>query len=398
MLKSFNPGSRPEFFYAIINDMLKLKKQLGWHEPNYLFMLLLGVIIIFGLVMLSSASSVMGFMYHDGDNNYYLKHQLINGVLIGGILFFIFSRIDYHLWKKFAFPMIVVSIILLLAVFIPVIGEKQLGAYRWLNLGITSFQPSELVKLTFLIYLSVWLEMRQEQLKDVAYGFMPFLVMLGVLVFIIALLQKDLGTTIILGMVSLSVYFAAGAPWKHLIWMGLGSSGLIFLLIKLEPYRASRLMVFLNPELDPQGIGYHINQALLAIGSGGFWGLGLGHSRQKYNYLPTPSSDSIFAVISEELGFLLAAGLIVLFVALMYQGFKIAQRAPDGFGKYFATGVTIWITFQALVNIAAMLGLVPLTGIPLPFISYGSTSMIVLLIACGILMNISRQTQYLKRD
>ncbi len=364
-----------------------------YHDPNYKFILILGIILVFGLIMLSSAGAVLAFQKF-GDSNYYLKHQLIYGVIVGLLLAWVFSKIDYHLWKRFAFPLIIVSIVLLFLVLVPGIGYEFLGAKRWINLGGLLFQPSELVKLTFLIYISVWLEKRQEKIDDPSYSFVPFMIMLGFLVFIIAGIQKDLGTMIVLAVIALTTYFVAGAPWKHLIWTGLGGAGLFFLLVKIAPYRAARLMVFLNPELDPQGVGYHINQALLAIGSGGFFGLGLGHSRQKFNYLPEPASDSIFAVIGEELGFIFSLALIVLFLALMFQGLKIARKAPDNYGKFLATGVIVWITFQALVNIAAMLSLIPLTGIPLPFISYGSTSLVTLLIACGILVNISRQTKF----
>ncbi len=383
-------------FYVIIKNMKHKSEELNkakYHHPNYTFMALLGGLLVFGLTMLSSASAVMGWQKF-GDSNYYLKHQFIYGVVIGLIAFWVMSKIDYHIWKKYAFPLIILSIVLLFMVLIPGIGYEFLGAKRWINLGGILFQPSELVKLTFLIYLALWLENRAKNEEGLAASFVPFLIMIAFLVFMIAGVQKDLGTTIVLGVIAVVIYFVAGAPWKHLTWMGLGGVAAFFLLIKIAPYRAARFTVFLNPELDPQGIGYHINQALLAIGSGGFFGLGLGHSRQKFNYLPEPAGDSIFAVISEELGFVFAVALVFLFLALMYQGFKIAQRAPDVYGKLIATGITTWFTFQAMVNMAAMLSLIPLTGIPLPFISYGSTSLVTLLTGCGILVNISRQTKY----
>lgn len=372
--------------------MLKRQRSHLYHQPSYRLIILLGIIIVFGLIILTSASSPEGYEKFN-DPYYYLKHQLIYGVLIGAVVFFIMSKIDYHYWRKWAFPLVLVSIILLLLVLVPGIGYKFLGARRWINLGGVFFQPSELVKLTFLIYLSTWLEKR-EKISDVAYGLTPFLTMLGFLILVIAGVQKDLGTMIIIGLIALSVYFVAGAPRKHLIWIGLAGVAGFFLLVKVFPHRVNRLMVFLNPELDPQGIGYHINQALLAIGSGGFFGLGLGHSRQKFQYLPEASGDSIFAIIAEELGFVFTLGLILLFLFLVREGFKIARRASDDFGKFLAVGITTWIAFQAFINIASMLGLVPLTGIPLPFISYGGTSLVTLLAASGILVNISKQTRY----
>jgi cell division protein FtsW len=360
--------------------------------PDLTLLIILAVILVFGLVMLSSASSVLSYQDY-GESYYYLKHQVLYGVFLGSIAFYVMSKIDYHYWRKYAFPIAVVTIILLLLVFIPGIGIELLGAKRWISIGGFFFQPSEVVKLTFLLYLAAWLEKRGKDVGDPTYGFVSFLVMLGALVLLIAVAQKDLGTTIVIAVISIVMYFVAGAPWKHMGLIFLGGLLAVAALIKIAPYRAARLTVFLNPEIDPQGIGYHINQALLAIGSGGFFGLGLGHSRQKFNYLPEVATDSIFAIIAEELGFLFAIGVVILFLAFTLQALKIAKAAPDQFGKLVAVGVAVWVGFQAFVNIGAMLSLLPLTGIPLPFISYGSSSMIMLLAATGILANISRQTR-----
>lgn len=371
----------------------------GRHEPNYSLIGIVLLLVVFGLIMLSSASSVTGFEKF-GDQNYFVKHQIIYGILIGIPALWIMARLDYHLWKKYAFPLIVVNIICLLLVLIPGIGIELLGAKRWISLGGIFFQPSELVKLTFLMYLGLWLEARAKHIQDFSSGFMPFMIMIGFLVLMIAGVQKDLGTMVVIAVISITAYFVAGAPWKHLlIIFAIGSATLIF-LVKILPlflpsfsYRASRLTVFLNPDLDPLGVGYHINQALLAIGSGGLLGAGLGHSRQKFNYLPEVTGDSIFAVVAEEMGFMITVCLVALFIGLMIQGYRIAQQAPDMYGKVLAAGITTWITFQAIINIMAMLALVPLTGIPLPFVSYGSTSLVTLLAAVGILINISRQTK-----
>lgn len=370
-----------------------------WHEPDYTLIGVLGVIIVFGLVMLSSASSVQGFEKF-GDPNYFVKHQILYGIFVGIPLLWVMSRIDYHLWKRYAFPLMVGAIIALLLVLVPGIGLELLGAKRWINIGGIVFQPSEMVKIVFLIYLGVWLEARQKDIHDFSTGFMPFMIMVSFLVIMIAGFQRDLGTMVVIGVIAVTAYYVAGAPWKHLgIIVGLGVTAMVF-FVKIIPlfipsfsYRANRLTVFLNPELDPLGIGYHINQALLAIGSGGLLGQGLGQSRQKFNYLPEVTNDSIFAVIAEEMGFIITFGLVALFIWFMVRGYKIAKQAPDTYGKVIATGITTWIIFQAAVNIMAMLSLVPLTGIPLPFISYGSTSLITLLASTGILINISRQTK-----
>ncbi|MFC1687846.1 putative lipid II flippase FtsW [Patescibacteria group bacterium] len=361
------------------------------HAPDFTLIATIGIIVIFGIVMLMSASSVVSYERF-GSSNYLVNHQILYGLLFGIVGLFAAFKIDYHRYRKLAFPLLAFTFLLLVAVFIPNIGYEFGGAKRWISLGTTTFQPTELLKLTFLIYLATWLEKRGEAIKDAAYGLIPFLIILGVIATLV-MMQPDLGTMTIIALISIVVYYVAGAPLKHFFWMMGGGAILLFLLIQTSGYRASRFTVFLNPSLDPQGIGYHINQALLAIGSGGLFGLGLGHSRQKYNFLPEVTGDSIFAVIAEELGFIIAVGLIILFIVLLVRGFSIASRAPDMYGKLLATGITSWFVIQALINVGAMVGLLPLTGIPLPFVSYGSSALAISLIAVGVLINISKQTK-----
>ncbi len=368
----------------------KIKKSSG-HKPDYLLISVVLAIVIFGLIMLSSASSVVSFQKY-GDPNYYLKHQFLVGVLVGAVGFLIVSKIDYRLWRKLSLMLLVFTIILLVFVFIPGVGFGYGGANRWIGIFGYTFQPSELAKLTFILYLAALLEKKGEGVKDFKHGLLTFVFLLGIVAGLI-LLQPDMGTMLSLVVSSIAVFFVAGAAWSHLALIGLGGTGLIFLLIKMAPYRAARLTIFLNPEIDPQGIGYHINQALLAIGSGGIFGLGLGYSRQKFNYLPEVAGDSIFAVIAEELGLIFSILLIGLFIMLMLRGYKIARSAPDTFSKLVATGITSWFVFQAFVNIGTMLSILPLTGIPLPFISYGSSALTISLIAFGVLINISRYTK-----
>lgn len=377
----------------------RLAANRNWHEPNYTLIALIAVLLLFGLIMLSSASSVTGFEKF-ADPYYFVKRQLLYGFCIGLSVMWLLSRIDYHFWKRAAFPLMIINIILMIMLLIPGIGVELLGARRWISIGGILFQPSELIKLTFLLYLGIWLEARTKTIHDASTGFIPFMIMIAFLVLMIAGVQKDLGTMVVIAVIAVSAYFVAGAPWKHLLIIFSSAVGVLLFLIKLLPvfipsfnYRAQRLTVFLNPDVDPLGIGFHINQALLAIGSGGVLGLGLGHSRQKFNYLPEVMTDSIFAVIAEELGFVIAIAIVVLYLGIMVQGYRVAKSAPDTFGKIVAIGITTWITFQAVVNIMAMLALVPVTGIPLPLISYGSTSTATLLAAVGILINISRQTK-----
>lgn len=359
------------------------------HQPDYVYLGIIAVLLVFGLVMLSSAGAVLGFQRF-GDSNYFLKKQSVS-VLIGLVAFFVMLRIDYHRWRTWAVPMMIVTVVMLLLVFIPGIGPSLLGARRWINFGFTLFQPSELAKLTFLFYLAAWFERRDHALGDMRQGLVPFLMTLGVVAGLV-LLQPDLGTTIIIVLMSVGVYFSAGASLKHLAGLVVSGTALLFLAVKLSPYRAQRLTVFLNPSVDPQGIGYHINQALLGIGSGGLFGLGLGHSRQKFNYLPEPAGDSIFAVTAEELGFIFVVIFISLWLLLIIRGLRIASTAPDRFGQLVAFGITVWLGLQAFLNIGALSGLLPLTGIPLPFMSHGGSAMIVSLAAIGVMMNISRQT------
>jgi cell division protein FtsW len=240
-----------------------------------------------------------------------------------------------------------------------------------------------------LLYLATWLDKKQKGIKDWKYGFVPFVTILGVISFLIVM-QPDIGTMSVIIITAISIYFVAGAKFSHLAVLGASGAALFLALIKIAPYRMARLTVFLNPEIDPQGIGYQINQALLAIGSGGLFGRGLGKSIQKYNYLPEASGDSIFAVIAEELGFIRILLLIALFMILTIKGYKIAKNSPDFYGKLIATGITSWICFQAFLNMAAISGLIPLTGIPLPFISYGGSALLFSLASMGILVNISK--------
>ncbi|MBI2426728.1 MAG: putative lipid II flippase FtsW [Candidatus Kerfeldbacteria bacterium] len=362
------------------------------HEPDRKFILLLGLLVAFGFIMLWSASSVIA---HEkfGDGLYYVKQQLIFGLGVGSLGLLVAYRLDYHIWRKWAVPMMFATLVLLVLVLIPGVGFEYGGARRWIAIGSFLFQPTEVAKFTFLVYLSAWLEERAGESKDhLREQLVPFLVFLGVLG-ILVMAQPDLGTMTVITAIALSVYFVSGARFSHFSLIGIGGIALLALLIRIAPYRAARLTVFLNPEVDPQGIGYHVNQALLAVGSGGFFGFGLGRSRQKYNYLPEVTGDSIYAVIAEELGFIFAVGLIILFLFIVRRGLVIARTAPDMFGRYLATGITIWIAFQAFVNIGSMLGVLPLTGITLPFVSYGKSSMVMLLTAIGVLLNISKQTK-----
>jgi cell division protein FtsW len=340
--------------------------------------------------MIASAGVAIGWQKYN-DVYYNFKHQLFLGVLPGLAFFIFFYFFDYKKLERWAAPMLFASIALLVLVFIPGIGAPWGTSYSWLYIFGYSLQPSEIVKLTFLLYLAAWLAQKHEHhLKDINYGFLPFIIVLAIIATLL-ILEPDTGTMVIIVVMSLAVYFAAGGSLVHLTWLGLAGLGGLWALIKISPYRAQRLTTFLHPELDPQGIGYHINQALLAVGSGGWLGLGYGHSRQKFAYLPEATGDSIFAIIAEELGFFLTVALIALYAFIAVRGLKLAAACRDPFGRLLVVGIITWLTTQVVVNIGAILGVMPMTGIPLPFISYGGTAMMVSLAATGILANISKQ-------
>ena len=365
------------------------------HKPDFLLIIVILLLVVFGLVAIASASSVVS---HDqfGDNLAMLKNQLTHGVLIGLVAFITFAIIPYSFWKRVNLILLIVTLVLLAAVFIPQLGFQFGGAQRWINLGFFSFQPSELAKLTMILFFAAWLDKRGKGIRDFATGVVPFLLILGVVITLI-ILQPDLGTLSVIAATAIAMFFVAGArPW-HLVAIFASAIALLGLAIRIEPYRLARFTVFLNPAADPEGIGYQINQALLAVGSGGLFGQGLGQSRQKYNYLPEPAGDSIFAVMAEELGFLRISLVVLTFLTLGYLGFSVSRRAKDNFGKLLAVGITTWFVAQAFINIGALIGLLPLTGIPLPFISFGGTAIVVSMAAAGILVNVSRYTDEQKK-
>ncbi len=362
------------------------------HAPDYVLIFLTIFLVLFGLLMLLSASSVLS--YEKFQNTYhFFTHQLIFGLIPGVLLFYLCSKIDFRVWKKFAFFLLLISVFLLIIVLIPGIGAHYNKARSWINIFGFSLQPSEIVKLTFLIYLASWLDDKGlKKIKDFHYGLMPFVILISVII-ILMLLQPDLGTLSIIFLISLISFYVGGGHVKHIL-MIMGGAGIFFLAaIKFTSYRMARFAAFFNPGADPQGAGYHLNQALIAVGSGGLFGMGLGHSRQKYGYLPEVAGDSIFPIMAEELGFFISVIYIVLIFILIYRGFMIAKNSKTYYGRILAIGISSWIGFQSFLNIGSMLGLVPMTGIPLPFISYGGTAMIMTLAAMGILVNISRYTR-----
>src|SRR3990167_4620668 len=336
---------------------------------------------LFGLLMIYDASSFVAFRDF-GDKYHYVRDQFIWAIL-GFAALFIGSRFNYKRYYNLALPVLIISIVFLFLVFVPGIGVSALGANRWVNMGFFILQPSELIKLSLAIYLAAWFSNKEK-------GRLPaFLLLLGLIIGLI-MLQPDMGTASIVLTEAIVVYFLSGASLLHFLGIIPASFIAGLILIKLEPYRMARLATFLNPDQSLETSSYHTRQILIALGSGGLTGLGFGNSLQKYAYLPESTTDSIFAIIAEETGFIGALFIILIFAVIVWRGFNIAMKAKDTFGKLLAGAIITFIATQSLINLAAQTLLVPLTGVPLPFLSYGGSALIVNLFLVGILLNISK--------
>ncbi len=350
-------------------------------HPTTLLIGLLIILSFLGLLFVFNAS--VAEAYRTFGNQYYFVTQHAVGLAIGFLLFALALIIPSKTWFKFAPIFYVGSILLLLAVFLPGLGLELNGARRWLAIGTFTFQPVELVKLSLVAYLSIWLH-KQQKLPQ-------FLVLIGIPTALV-LLQPDLGSMLVLSAIGFSMYFIAGGRLKQ-FFATIGAAILfVFLAIIFSPYRRERLLTFLDPTNDPTGASFHVRQLTIALGRGGLFGQGIGNSSQKYAYLPEASTDSIFAIVAEEVGFLGSSIIILLFVALLVLLYKIVVRLPvDSPQRIFGFGIFFWIALQAILNLAAVVGLVPLTGIPLPFFSYGRSSQVMILLATGILVRLGRE-------
>lgn len=365
--------------------------QTGEHEADRSLVTAVFVLVGFGLVMLFSASSAISYARF-GTTYHFFSHQLV-ALGVSLVFFFLASRIDYHWWKKFAVFFLFFSLVLLLTVFIPGLKAEIGTANSWTKIGSFTFQPSEIVKIAFLIYLATWLEAKSKMVGKFSEVFLPFLVFLAIIAGLL-MAQPDLGTLLVILGTSFIVYFAGGGKIRHMVMVvALAVVALVFLLGSLSNYQSERLNCFRNPNRNTDSHCYQINQSLIAAGSGGWFGRGLGASRQKYMYLPEVWGDSIFPVIAEETGFVFSSLLVLLYLFVFYRGLLIARAAPDIYGYTLAVGVVSWLAIQAFINIGGMINLIPMTGVPLPFISAGGTAILANLIGIGILVNISKQTR-----
>ena len=344
-------------------------------------------LIAIGIVMIYSSSSIFAYEKY-GDSAYYLKRHL-SFLFIGFLLAIAFMKFDYGFLRKFIKPFLILSILLLVAVFIPGIGRAAGGARRWIHLGPLSFQPSEITKMAMVFYAADVLSRKQSEIRDFLYGFLPLMLTLGLCTLLI-LAEPDLGTAVALATLIIIMAFIAGVDIKQLGLVMLSGLVAFIGLVWMKPYRIRRITAFMDPWKDPRDTGFQIIQSQIALGSGGIFGVGLAHSKQKLFYLPEAHTDFIFSIIGEELGIIGTLGIIALFIIFIWLGFRIAYSARDLFGQFLAFGLVTMIALQAAINIAAVIGLIPTKGLPLPFISYGGTSLVYSLVSVGLLLNIAR--------
>jgi cell division protein FtsW len=383
----------------LIKNLFKISYWKKMKKPDFILSSTIFLIIIVGIVILASASMPYSATYTQkvfGETKpfHFLGHQLLYGFLPGIILGFIGFKLKIDTIKKFAPFLLLANVVLLIMVFLPVVGTGLKGASRWVNLGFVSVQPSEFLKLSFILYLSSWLASRTKEKKKhdkfLDNNFISFFVIVG-LICLLLVLQPDVSTMTLIFCIGITLYFLAGTNiFQTALVGGLGVVGL-GILIKLAPYRLERLMIFLDPSKDPMGSGYQLKQSLIAIGSGEIFGRGLGMSVQKFGFIPEPLSDSIFSIFAEETGFIGAFLLLVLFGFFFWNVLRVGKQAKDKFQSLVVWGIGLWLMIQTFVNIGSMVGVMPLTGIPLPFISYGGSAMITELAAIGILLNISKE-------
>lgn len=343
-----------------------------------------------GLVMVFSASAVVaGNRFQD--SGYFLKRQLA-WLTFGFLLLHLASHIDYVWWKRLSIPLLGLMMVLLVMVLIPSLGVAAKGARRWLRLGPISIQPAEMVKLIAVIYLAAYLTKKEDRITLFSNGLLPALIVIGFLSGLV-LLEPDLGTVVVMGLVTVGLLFLGGARFSHLLALGLCAVPVVLVLVLGSSYRRQRLMTFLAPWKDASDAGFQITQSFLAFGSGGPFGVGLGEGKQKLFFLPEAHTDFVLALVGEELGLVGTGAIILLFALFVVRGFQIAARARMPFGRYLGMGITLLIGIQALVNACVVTGLVPTKGLTLPFVSYGGSSLVISLVGVGILLNISRDRQ-----
>lgn len=369
------------------------------HQPDYILMWALIILVFLGLLMLFTSSIVVSKektstqKNPEGSTTYYFFHQILFGLIPGIILAFFFSKVSLDFYRKLSIFAFILAIVALIIIFVPAFGFKAGGAASWIEIGGFTFQPSEFAKLALIIYLAAILGKKatNNEIKSFKEGFIPFLLVLGS-ISLLLVLQPDFGTLGIFVLISVMMFFMAGGKLSHMFLLGIVLLIVLLIGFQIFPHIAQRVLTFINPQKDTKGVSYQLNQSLIAIGSGGIFGVGIGNGLQKYNYLPEPLADTIFSVWGEEMGFLGCTVIVILYLILAWRGLIISKKAPSKFSQLLGVGITSWILIQAFLNVMAISGIIPFTGIPLPFISYGGTALIMALGAMGILINISTKT------
>lgn len=358
-------------------------KKLLIRNKFFLPLVTIPIILSFvGLIFIFEASAVNSSRQF-GDSLRYLKSQVV-WIFLGLVIMTMFSFIDYHKLYFLSFISLIIAIILLVVVLIPGIGSTAGGARRWIDFGFFNLQPTELAKFSIIIYLSSWFTNKEKK------RFLPFITLISFLVFLI-ILQPDMGTAIIVFLLSLTIYYFSGANLMDFVVILGGALVSFYFLIKTSPYRFNRLLAFFNPAIDPLGISYHINQIFISLSSGGLFGRGFGASRQKYLFLPEAHTDSIFAIIGEEYGFIGAVVLISIYFVFIYKIYHLIRLAPDRLSRLITIGIFAFFNFQFIINLAGIIGLFPITGVPLPFLSYGGSNLLISFALIGIMMNIEKK-------
>lgn len=352
--------------------------------------LLITVLILGGVGMAMFISASLGVLAKNQKIFYpVLFSQLVLGLGLGLLGMYITSRLDYKIWRKFSLYIFIGSLLLTALVFVPSLGLSHGGAERWISLGFVSFQPAEILKFSFVIYFAAWISGVKNKIKDIKFGLLPLFIILSVIAFIL-LNQPDTKSFILISFTGISMLFISGVPLRQILGLGFVLGIFFATLVFFTPYLQERVKTFIDPAQDSKGDSYQIQQSLIAIGSGGVVGRGYGQSIQKFSYLPEAQGDSIFAVLGEELGFVGGTLAILLYCIFAMRGIKIANQSPDTFSRLLTFGIVILITAQSFMHIASVIGVFPLTGVPLPFMSHGGTSLMVYLIAIGIVLQVSR--------
>jgi cell division protein FtsW len=355
---------------------------------DYTILFVTLILVAFGIVMVYSASAILAADKFK-DSFYFLKKQALFAAG-GALLMAIAMKLNYHLWQKLAYPVLLISLALLVLVLVA--GTKAGGSTRWLYIGSLSFQPSELSKLALVVFLSYFLAKKGEKIRTFQFGFLPTILISGIMILLV-IHQPDFGVAMFLGIMVMIMLFVGGTRLSYILTLVLSAIPVVYYLIVKVPYRAQRIMSYLNPWRDPQGVSFQLVQSFVALGAGGVFGSGLGQGKQKLYFLPAPHTDFIYSVVGEETGFIGAAIILGLYLVFSVRGIRVSLGAPDEFGTFLGMGITSLISLQAIINMAVVLGLLPTKGLTLPLVSYGGTSLVVSLVSVGILLNISSHTR-----